>query len=130
MSKKVKLQAYIDEEVMRAFWAHLKAKYERPFGALSAEVQNAIAHWLNEAGTSAHTQAHMNPGLPIAQAKIDQIIQWLKSKGFTNQFTIRDWQKACINTVGSDTRTIKKYLKLAGEMGRIKPITPLIWEII
>ena len=122
--------ARIDEELLNRFKQFVIKKYGKLNGTFSIEVQNAIAYWLNEQGLAAHTHAHINPGMPKAQAKIDSIIQWLRNQGYTNQFSLKDWEKATIHTVGSDPRTIKKYLSLARKLGRIKPYAGNIWEIV
>jgi hypothetical protein len=120
----------VEETLLKEFKAYVLEKYGKIDGVLGIEIQNAMNHWLNEARAGAHTQTHINPGIPLSQARVDQIINRLKSRGYINQFTLKDWEIACIDTVGSDPRTIRKYLKLAGRLGRIKPITPIVWEII
>jgi hypothetical protein len=127
---KAPLFAYIPTELRDQFYRFVKAKYANLHGGLSIEVQNAIAHWLNEQGLAAHTNTRINPGKPKAQEKIDRIVAWLKERGYTNQFSIQDWEKACIHTVGGDRRTVEKYLKLAAQMGRIKFYAGKVWEII
>jgi hypothetical protein len=121
----------IDAEVLRRFKEFVIGKYGKLHGCLKVEVQQALAHWLDEHGLEAHTNSHkINPGIPRVQLKIDEIITWLRGKGYSNQFTNHAWNQACLNTVGSDERTIKKYLKLAKSLGRIKHYAGAVWEIV
>jgi len=128
--EKVQLKVYITPELRKSLYEFVKAKYESMHGGLSVEVQNAIAHWIGEQGLAAHTKTRINPGTPRVQAKIDEIIKWLRSKGFTNQFSMQSWRKACIHIVGSDNRTILKYLQLAKEIGKVKHYAGAVWEIV
>jgi len=127
---KVQLNVYIDEDLKKRFYEFIRAKYEGFHGAVSIEVQNAIAHWICEQGLAAHTQARINPGMPRVQLKIEKALQWLRDQGYTNQFTVPDWEKAVINTVGGDARTIAKYLHLAKRIGKVKPYSGNVWEIV
>jgi len=127
---KVTFSVRIEEEILQRLKQFVLNKYGKIYEALGVEVQNAIVHWLNEQGLSAHTKTRINPGMPRVQTKIDSIIGWLRDKGFTNQFTIKDWEQACIHTVGSDPRTVKKYLNLAKKLGRVKPYAGNVWEIV
>jgi ribosomal protein S8 len=121
----------LDEEVYKKLWEHIKESYSgSTYGLLSLEIQNAIVHWLNEKKFSTHTKTHINPGRPRSQQKIDQIIRWLKENGFINQFSYKDWILACSSTVGSDERTINKYLNLALRFNRIKHIVGSVYEIV
>ena len=127
---KKRLEVYIDEELYKKLIEHIKTFYPgNTYGLLSVEVQNAIAHWLNEK-QFAHTNSHMNPAIPKVQQKIDMIIKWLKENGYVNQFTTKDWTIACSHTVGADPRTVNKYLNLAVKLGRVKHIVSTIYEII
>lgn len=127
---KVRLCTYIDEEVRDRFYRFIHGKYSGFHGAVSTEVQNALAHWMCEQGFAAHTNAHINPGIPRVQVKIEGIIEWLRGQGYTNQFSTPDWQKAAVNTVGGDARTVAKYLRLARQLGRIKFYAGNVWEIV
>ena len=124
------IYARIDEELLQRFKEFVVNKYGKLNGAFSVEVQNAIAHWMNEQGLAAHTKTRINPGMPRTQAKIDAIIQWLRDRGYTNQFSFKDWEQASIHTVGSDSRTVEKYLRLAKKIGKVKPYAGNIWEIV
>jgi len=97
---------------------------------ISIEVQQAIVHWLNEKQASTPTHKQINPGIPKAQRNLDLIFQWLKARGYINQFSLSDWNLACANTIGSDPRTINKYLNLALKIGRAKHIIGNVYEIV
>jgi len=127
---KVVLLVYIDEELRNRLYEFVKAKYSGFRGGLSIEVQNAIARYLSEQALAAHTKTRINPGFPKVQRKIDAIIAKLREWGFVNQFSIKDWKKACYHVVGHDPRTVRKYLKTAEQLGRIKFYAGSIWEII
>lgn len=120
----------LEESVMQRFKQFVLGKYGRIYEALGCEVQNALVHWLGEQGLVAHTKTRINPGIPTAQAKIEKIIRWLRNQGYVNQFTMQSWTKACIHTVGSDKRTILKYLRLAKSLNRVKHYAGAVWEIV
>lgn len=128
--EKVQLKAYVTRELRDKFYDFIKSKYSSLHGGLSTEVQNAIAHWMGEQGLAAHTQARINPGMPKAQEKIETLIRWLRGKGYTNQFTLNDWEQAVLNNLGGDPRTVQKYLHLAKKIGKIKPYAGNVWEIV
>lgn len=127
---KVQLKVYLESDLRDKFYSFVKTKYESVHGGLSIEVQNAIAHWMGEQGLAAHTQTRINPGMPRIQEKIDELIKWLREKGYTNQFTLNDWEQAVVHNLGGDPRTVKKYLDLAKKIGKIKPYAGNVWEIV
>ena len=122
----------IDEEIYNKLIEHIKTSYpgKSTYGLIGVEVQQAIAHWLNEKQDSTHTHTKINPGIPKAQRNLDLIFQWLKARGYINQFSLSDWNLACANTIGSDPRTINKYLNLALKIGRAKHIIGNVYEIV
>ena len=73
------LYAIIDEEIYNKLIEHIKSFYpgKSTYGLVSIEVQQAIAHWLNEKQASTHTHKQINPGIPKAQRNLDLIFQWL-----------------------------------------------------
>jgi len=129
---KVQILVYVSEEVANKLHEYIRRKYPRStHGALSSEVQKAIEHWLSEVGSATmegdpNTHAHTDSGV----SRVDAIIKWLRDKGYVNQFTVRDWEIACIYTVGSDKRTIDKYFKLAERLGRIKHVVGSVWRMM
>lgn len=127
---KVQLKVYLESDLRDKFYSFVKTKYESVHGGLSIEVQNAIAHWMSEQGLAAHTQTRINPGMPRIQEKIDELIKWLREKGYTNQFTLNDWEQAVVHNLGGDPRTVQKYLDLAKKIGKIKPYAGNVWEIV
>ena len=127
---KVQLNVYIDEDLRKRFYEFVRTKYERFHGAVSTEVQSAIAHWILQEGLAAHTNTRINPGMPRVQLKIEKVLQWLRDQGYINQFSVPDWEKAVINTVGGDARTVSKYLHLAKRIGKVKFYAGNVWEIV
>lgn len=121
----------IDEDLLQQLKQFVLSKYGKLYEVLGVEVQNAIAHWIGEQGLISHTNSHkINPGIPRVQGKIDGIIAWLRDAGYSNQFSMNSWKQACIHTVGSDQRTVDKYLHLAKNLGRVKHYAGAIWEIV
>jgi hypothetical protein len=127
---KVQVKIYLEQELRDKFYDFVKAKYESFHGGLSIEAQNALAHWMGEQGLAVHTQTRINSGMPRIQEKIDKVIEWLRAKGYTNQFTLNDWEKAVFNILGGDPRTVNKYLMLGKKIGKIKPYAGNVWEIV
>ena len=124
------LYVLVDEDVYNKLMDLIKMKYNKLHGVLSVEVNDALAHWINEQTPLTHTRAHINPGIPRIQQNLDTIIRKLKELGFFLQFTLSDWIKACALTVGSDRRTWKKYLDYALKFHRVNWIAGQIYEII
>ena len=120
----------MDNDIVERFKTFVVNKYGKLHGALGIETQNALAHWMCEQGLAAHTQTHINPGMPRVQERIDHVIRWLRDRGYTNQFTLTDWEKAVVNILGGDPRTVKKYLELGKKIGKIKPYAGNVWEIV
>lgn len=127
---KVQLKVYITKDLRDLLDEFVRGKYSSSYGGLSVEVQNALAHWISEQGLAAHTQTRINPGLPRIQEKIERLIQWLRDKGYTNQFSLKDWEQAVLANLGGDPRTVQKYLLLAKKIGKIKPYAGNVWEIV
>ena len=122
--------ARVEDSVIKEFKAFVFNKYGKLHTGFGTEVQQALAHWLNEHGLNTHANSHINPGMPKSQGKLDSIIATLRSTGLSNQFTTKDWERACIHVVGCDERTVLKYLKLAKTLGRAKPYAGSVWEIV
>ncbi len=127
---KVTFSVRIETTVLQQFKQFVLNKYGKLYDGMGTEVQQALAHWLNEHGLNTHANSHINPGMPKSQGKLDTIIATLRATGLSNQFTTKDWERACIHVVGSDERTIIKYLKLAKTLGRAKPYAGSVWEIV
>lgn len=112
----------------------IRKKYQKSYGALSSEVQDALAHWISEHEETLelHTNTHkvINPSLPGSHWQAKQIIDWLRDHGVSVQCTDRDLRKAIINTRGSDSRTIKKWMKFLVDEGYLKLITHRLYEIV
>jgi len=120
----------VDGDVADRFRVFVFTKYGKLHGVLGVETQNALVHWMSEQGLAAHTQARINPGMPKIQERIDGLIKWLRDKGYTNQFTLKDWEQAVVNNIGGDPRTVTKYLALGKKIGKIKLYAGNVYEIV
>jgi len=134
MVDKVQLKVYVDSKIVEKLWDLIKKKYERTYGALSCEVQDALAAWIqsHEETLELHTNTHkkINPHLPRSHREAREIIEWLKDRGFFLQVSINNLKKAIENTRGSDPRTIKKWIKFLVDNGYMKWISHRILEIV
>jgi len=116
----------IDAELLQRFKKHVLDKHGKFHGAFAVEVENALRRYLEE-GSSAQNTQHTNPSSKT-HSRLDRIIGWLHERGYVRQFTWKDWELAVISTVGSDPRTIRKYLELALKLGRIRHVVGNVWE--
>lgn len=124
----------IDEKVYDNLTELIKRKYERPYGALSSEVQDALVHWISEHQETLelHTNTHkiINPSLPGSHRQARQIIDYLREQGFHLQCRDKDLKRAIENTRGSDSRTIKKWMLFLVDNGYMKWTTHRVLEIV
>jgi len=128
--RKRSLYVKIDEELYERLWELIKAKYRgSPRGALSLEVQNAIAAWIDAQHTQKHTKP-LNPNLPRTHQICSQIVHYLKLKGYTNQVSYGALTSAIATIRGSDARTIKKWVRILLQFGFIKRVGTYIYEIL
>lgn len=132
--EKVQLKVYLDKRLVDDLWDLIEKKYKKTYGALSSEVQDALAHWISEHQETLelHTNTHkvINPSLPGSHRQARQIIDYLREQGFHLQCKDKDLQKAIINTRGSDSRTIKKWMLFLVDNGYMKWITHRTLEIL
>lgn len=128
--EKAQLKVYIDKKLLEELWNHIKTAYPRStYGALSSEVQQAIAAWLKTKHTQIHTNP-MNPGTPRVHQICTQIIQTLKTQGFINQVDKRTLSTTISEIRGSDERTITKWIKILVKNGYIKILNPNLYELL
>ena len=124
----------IDELVYDSLINLIKKKYTSLHGAISAEVQDALAHWISEHEETLelHTNTHklINPSLPRSHKDAREIIDWLKEHGFCLQCKDKDLRKAISHVRGSDPRTIKKWMLFLVDNGYMKWITHRSLEIL
>ena len=103
-------------------------------GALSYEVQDALAHWVSEHEESLdfNTNSHklVNPMLPRDHISARNIMSVLKDRGFTLQCSRKDLWRAIENVRGSDKRTKAKWTKFVVDNGYMKWISHRILEIV
>jgi len=129
MSDKVKLQVWVRKEVMESLWRIIKQKYEKPYGALSLEVEHAIVDWVRRHHAQIHTKP-LNPTLSRSHYIASDIMQYLKRKGYINQVSLGALKEAIIKIRGSDERTIRKWIRFLVDNGFIKPLGAYLFEIL
>ncbi len=131
---KKSLHIYIDYDIYDKFVNLIRKKFHKLHGALSMEVQDALAHWIIEQNESLdfYTNSHklINPMLPKDHIRARDIIGELKDKGFTLQCTRKDLWRAIENARGSDERTLIKWTKFLVNHGYMKWITHRLLEIV
>lgn len=131
---KRRLGVYLDEDIYDKLVILIKKKFSKLHGALSMEVQDALAHWISEHEESLdfHTNTHklVNPMLPRDHIRARGIVSELKNKGFTLQCSRKDLWRSIENTRGSDKRTLIKWTKFLVDHGYMKWISHRILEIV
>ena len=131
---KRRIHVRIDEDVYDKLVNLIRKKFVNLYGALSFEVQEAIAHWISEHEESLdmHTNTHklVNPMMPRSHVNAREIMTELRSKGFILQCSMKDLRRAIEQTRGSDERTIKKWTKFLVDNGYMKFVTHRILEIV
>ena len=98
-------------------------------GALSIEVQNAIAEYLKIKHAQIHTRP-LNPRAPMVHRICREIVQKLKDEGFINQVSRRVLTKMIGEVRGTDRRTLRKWLEQLEKNGYIKSVGTYTWEIL
>jgi len=131
---KKSIHVYIDEEIYIEFVNLIRKKFSKLHGALSIEVQDALAHWISEHNESLdiYTNSHklVNPMLPRDHIRAREIINDLKNKNFVLQCSRKDLYRSIEDTRGSDPRTKIKWTKFLVTHGYMKWITHRILEIV
>jgi len=117
----------IDKELLRRFRQYVLDKHGKFHGFFTMEIENALKRYLEKEGSAQNTQ-NINPAYVKRYDKLDRIIGWLNEKGYVRQFSWKDWEQAVVSTVGSDPRTVRKYLELALKLGRIRHVVGNVWE--
>jgi hypothetical protein len=120
---KVRIEALIKKETFNKLMELIKTKYQRPHGAISYEVEEALDFWIQKHLAEAHTQTLTDPETPYTIKSLELIMKKLKQLGFFrgNRISINEWKRACAETVGGDKRTWKKYLDYAIQLEYLKP---------
>ncbi len=131
---KKRLGVYIDIDLYDKLVNLISKKFSKLHGALSMEVQDALAHWISEHNESLdfHTNSHklVNPMLPRDHIRAREIINDLKNKGFLLQCPRKDLWRSIENVRGSDMRTKIKWTKFVVDHGYMKWISHRILEIV
>ena len=124
------IYVYLDEPVFESLWEYIKEIYkESIYGALSAEVQNAIVEYLRIKHAQIHTRP-LNPRTPTVHRICREIVQRLKDEGFVNQVSSRVLAKVIGEVRGADRRTVRKWVELLEKNGYTKSIGTYTWEIL
>ena len=132
MEPKKQLKVYIDPELERRLRKLIKAKFERFYGALSQEVEDALEHWVgaHESSLDAYTKKHtrINPAFPKVHVWAREIIRELGLG--TLQVRRVDLERAIAKVRGSDTRTQEKWIGFLVKEGYLKIIGFGIFEVL
>jgi len=125
---------YISEEILEIFKQIVKQKHPDMYG-LSAEVEDAMRLWIKQ-----HTHEHT---LPLQIEKVNPapryFQRWLLVRKrldyeyggeIPHQIARSDLEDAIMKEIGSDRRTIMKYLRLFQRLGLIKIISAGIVEVV
>ena len=130
MADKVKSLVSLDKELVKKLWDYIHEAYpESTYGALSAEIQNAVASWLRLKHTQIHTEK-VNPGVPLIHQVCGDIVRILKEAGAVNQCRVTDAEKVIATLRGSDPRTLKKWMNNLTRHGYMKRLNYYIFEIL
>jgi len=129
---KARVTFSIEEGIKNRLYDHVKAKYHGFKGGLSLEVEDAIVAWLND---NTHISTHkkednVNPQFSRVEHKLEQIFRILKGQGLLISFSQRDFEVACSKIVGSDFRTVRKYLDWGVKLHKIRHKTGVVWEYV
>jgi len=127
---KRRLQIRIDEELWFKLQDYIKQVYSASvYGALSIEVQNALAEYLRVKHAQIHTRP-LNPTVPKIHQTCNQIVQKLKDEGFINQVSRQILSGVIAEVRGADERTITKWIKILVKNGYLKIIGTYTYEIL
>jgi len=126
-----KWTVYIDKEIAEKFKILVIRKHGKMKGALSQEVNDALANWIGAHTNVANVQSNINPNFKvhkIFQQVKDYLLEHYMIKN-NRQISDNLLRRAIAIVRGPDERTIRKWLKEFKKAGLIKPIAPGIWEI-
>lgn len=136
-SRKVQLLLWIDESVDSRFRELISEKYKKyEKGQLSYEGELALRSWLSlHTATQEDLDINTPNPVPKVQLKFAKIKQFLgdgvyRELSSGQQVPVQLLKRAIENVIGSDPRTIKKYMRLFDENGLIKHVTGNVWEVM
>ena len=130
---KVKTTIYIDRGIYMDLIKYVRSKHpDRIKPPLSAWIEKAITLMIRGGrGSSGRPPSRKkNKNSPLHITRLEKIISHLINYGYSYQFTLKNWEDACIATVGGTRKTIENYLHLAERLGRIRRIARNIWEVV
>lgn len=123
---------YIDKKIAQKFRILVIQKHGKVKGALSQEVNDALANWIGAHTNVANMQSNeINPNFKVYRI-FQQVKEYLLEHYIIkNSRQISDslLRRAIAVVRGNDERTVRKWLKEFKKAGLIKPIAPGIWEI-
>lgn len=134
--EKVQVKIYIPKNLDTKFRQFLNEKYEKyQQGTLSLEICEAMQYWL-----SLHTNAQktLEQRIPNPDTKVKLAYHQVKGEllRFYDEIEsgkiipISQFEKAIMETRGSDERTVKKWRKVFDKMGLTKFINNAVMEIM
>jgi len=127
---KRRLVARIDEEIWFKLQEYIKQAYSGSvYGALSIEVQNALAEYLRVKHAQIHTKP-LNPTIPKIHQACACMVQKLKDEGFINQVSRQVLSGVIAEVRGADERTVTKWTKILVKNGYLKIIGTYTYEIL
>ncbi len=138
---KVGLYVSLDKKVVEEFRRLISEKYGTyEKGLLSYEVEQALRAWIadHRIGSEGYTRTQIrrpNPSYKVS-ARFEKVKEFLKDKyrykgTFTGRIVpLKHLEIAIQQAIGTDPRTVKKWLNLFMEHGLVKQITDKTVEIL
>ena len=153
---KVLMQVYVNKELLKKFRELVKIKHDKFHGALSYEVEQALAHWLleharaNSQATTPTTPIQTIPpsqvsGLQLEARRLNPPARyfkvWLDVKEYLQERLLYDFTKCrqvhiddlkvAIGAVrGDERRTLNRWLETFEKYGILKKISPKFYEVV
>lgn len=116
--EKVQVLVYINKGVRAKIDDYIARCFTSSYGALSYVVEQAILNFI-EPGENTNTQIHKKPPRRGHEAAAS-ILDDLKDRGYTLQFSLNELKKSIERVRGSDPRTIIKWCKFLDNHGYVK----------
>lgn len=135
--KKVRIQAWISDEIDAKFRKFIQQKYKKyERGLLSYEVESALQAWIIQ-HTNSQTQLDIKikPNPTPSSARVYREVKAYISGHYDVEFTgnTQLHEKFIIEAIttlrGNDPRTIKSWMQTFERMGLIKILARPMWEM-
>jgi len=112
------LYVYIDKQICVKLYHLIHEKHGQDiYGALSAEVEEALERHLETVSSHANTHKFGNPALPRTHRTCIKIIEDLRKNDRRTECTPEDVYLSVSNVQGSDRRTHEKWIKTLVQLG-------------